>query len=297
MTHRDPGPGTEGRSGRGSGVELSVVTATIGRREKMLRKLEALRRQSLAPQRFEWVVCDNGSSDGTAEALKGEPREFALRTLRVTRNLGPSAGRNAAVSLARGKVLYLSDDDCLPEPDALELHLKAQDRPCVAIGAVIFRDELNGVEESTWTPRKPGYWNVNGANTSIPAASFREVGGFDEKLSGYGGEDVLLGYRLSRSGLPLRAVPQARVVHLGPNPASGDDLEKAGSAGSNAARIAAMHPELRYRLGVHPLLLRAKLALLPPLVPILGARVAGDLAYARGAWQVVTGGQGQEGAR
>ena len=260
---------------------ISVVTATIGRREAMLRKLDALRAQSLPPERFEWLVCENGGEGSLLEELERQPREFALRTAHLPTNLGPSVGRNAAARLASAGVLYLSDDDCLPEPATLERHLAVQGEPCLALGPIDFVD--SGALLSSWRPRRPGYWNVNGANTSLPTEAFRKVGGFDETLAGYGGEDVLLGYRLRRLGLPVRTVEDALTVHLGPSPAAGFDLDKARSAGCNAALIATRFPELRFRLGVSPLLLRAKLVTLAPLAPLLGPKAKWELAYARGA--------------
>lgn len=180
---------------------------------------------------------------------------------------------------ACGRVLYFSDDDCLLGPETLELHLEAQREPCLAVGPIAFHDHDS---QWLWRPRRAGFWNVNGANTSVPAHAFAEVGGFDETLQGYGGEDLLLGYDLVRRGLKVHSVPGAVVDHIGP-PAMAGDLCKARQAGENAARIARRHPELAMRLGVHPGLLLGKSVLLPLLRPWLGKRIETELAYAWGA--------------
>jgi hypothetical protein len=44
------------------------------------------------------------------------------------------------------------------------------------------------------------YWT---GNCAVPADRFREVGGFDEEFQSYGAEDVDLGFRLSRLGMPF----------------------------------------------------------------------------------------------
>src|SRR5690606_29694907 len=113
-------------------------------------------------------------------------------------------------------------------------------------------------ESREWLPGRPGWWNVNGANTSLPLSVFEQVGGFPDYLQGYGGEDVALGYLLVRAGLELRSLPGAAVVHQGPATGRGGDPERWREAGANAARLARHHPATAYRLGVTPWQLRLK---------------------------------------
>lgn len=265
----------------GDAPALSVLTVTRGRRALLGRKVDTLLAQTLAPGRFEWVVCVNGASDGSLAYLEGLVTPFRLTLVALAAPVGVGAARNACAARAAGETLYLSDDDCLLAPDTLRGHLGAQRQPVVAVGGVHFTT-ADGAEIERWLPRRVGYWNVNGANTSLPAAAFRAVGGFDERLCGYGGEDVLLGYRLWRSGVPLRALPEYPVRHLGPNPMRADDPAKAEAAGANAVRIARLEPRLAWRLGVHPLLLALKGAAAPLLAP-WGAAGRGERAYIRGA--------------
>ena len=238
---------------------LSVITVTHNRAELVQQKLAALEQQTLPPETFELVVLANACTDGTIELLKGATPAYGLKVLESDTKLGPAAARNRCAAQAQGRVLYLSDDDCLPDPETLAKHLEAQTKPCVAIGSLTF---IDGDEQEQWSPRNVGFWNLNGANSSVPATAFRAAHGFDETLSGYGGEDVALGYALKK--LPFIAVPNAGARHLGPNPVRSGDLHKARSAGRNAVRLASRYPELAYRLGVHPALLGLKRLLLRP---------------------------------
>jgi glycosyltransferase involved in cell wall biosynthesis len=265
---------------------LSVLTASRNRRELLLAKLASLRRQTLPAGNFEWVICLDGATDGSAGALRRElaarPARFSVTILETEGSEGAGAARNRCAEAARGETLYLSDDDCLLLPGTLERHLEAQSAPAVVLGAITFRSE-GGLDE--WQVRRPRYWHVNGANTSLPAAAFTAAGGFPAWLGGYGGEDIMLGFLLGRAGLPLRAIGDAGVIHEGANTAAGSDPQKSRQAGSNAARIALRYPETAGRLGVA----RWQLALKRPLLPLLGLlgpRGRAEAAYARGAISV-----------
>lgn len=252
--------------------EISVVTVTHNRAEKLERKLAALSAQTLAPERFELCLLLNACTDDTEELLERAPWPFTLRVSVSDTKLSPAQARNRCAHGARGRFLYLSDDDCLPAPETLARHLLAQNEGCVALGGLEFAHE-DTLE--TWQPKRVRFWNLNGANTSVPKDAFWRAGGFDETLTGYGGEDVLLGYALR--DLPFVALPDALATHLGPNPLRGGDLAKARSAGRNAVRIAARYPELAFRLGVSPALLALKRGLFKDR--LLG-RVLEPAAYA-----------------
>ena len=241
-------------------AQLSVITVTHDRGALLRQKLVALARQTLPSEQFELVVLVNACTDETMGLLESARTPYRLRVKTSKALLSPAEARNLCAAAATGHVLYFSDDDCLPAPDTLRRHLAAQRRPCVAVGGLEFV-AANHTEQ--WRPKRVGFWNLNGANTSVPAAAFYGVGGFDASLSGYGGEDVALGYALRK--LPFVALPDAPAAHLGPNPVRSGDLKKAYSAGRNAQRLARRYPALAYRLGVHRALLMLKrFALLGP---------------------------------
>lgn len=239
---------------------ISVLTVTSGRSELLSRQARALERQTLPAERFEWVVCLNGGDDGSEEALRAFDLPFTVRSFPSSRRLSAGAARNACAERTCGSILLFSDDDCLPAPESLAAHVAEQERGlCAAIGGIDFDD---GVRVTAWRPSRVGYWHLNGANSSVPGGVFRAVGGFDEELSGYGGEDLELGFKLARVGLPFRALPSAVTVHQGPDPRTGHDPAKARAAGANAALLSGRAPELRWRVGLHPVQIAVKRALL-----------------------------------
>ena len=61
----------------------------------LLKHLEALNRQSLDPDQYEVIVADDGSNDGTAEAVERFAARYALRYY-SQENSGLAATRKSA---------------------------------------------------------------------------------------------------------------------------------------------------------------------------------------------------------
>ncbi|MBI4506137.1 MAG: glycosyltransferase [Chloroflexi bacterium] len=74
------------------------------------------------PQPYELIVVDNGSTDGTVEALRGEP---GVRLIANAANVGFAAGCNQGLAVARGDFLLLLNNDTLATPGWLEAMLRA----------------------------------------------------------------------------------------------------------------------------------------------------------------------------
>src|SRR5690606_36657784 len=131
--------------------------------------------------------------------------------------------RNLAAEGAHGAVLLLSDDDCLPAPGALAAHLAfhGSEAGAVGIGPLRLPDALRRgarpepFERPAALGRRAWWFNMTGANSSVPAAAFRAVGGYDPDWRGYGGEDPELALRLRAAGLTFRHVPRGDAWHHG----------------------------------------------------------------------------------
>lgn len=98
------------------GVRLTVYTAALNRAHTLHRVHESLKRQTMRD--FEWLVIDDGSSDGTPDLVaKWQTQsDFPIRLHRQGR-CGTAVAFNRAISLARGVLFFQidSDDGCLPE--------------------------------------------------------------------------------------------------------------------------------------------------------------------------------------
>jgi GT2 family glycosyltransferase len=88
----------------------------------------------------------------------------------------------------------------------------------------------------------------------VRRADLLRAGLFDEEFTGYGHEDLELGYRLEKIGLKIRYVPRAVNYHWHPLPFE-ERCEKMRLAGRSTVRFYRKHrdPWIELRLGVNPL--------------------------------------------
>ena len=202
---------------------VSVVIPTYNRVDMLVSCLRALQAQRVARADYEVVVVDDGSTDGTRDALREwtPSAEMALRACSRA-NGGPAAARNDGIRLARGALIAFVDDDCLPEPDWLQ-HLIAAlppDARCAGIGGRIVGEsnvlvaryvDWRGLSEHQRSPEGINYLVT--ANALFHKHCLLEVGGFDERFRSAGGEDPELARRLRARGYYLMATERALVVH------------------------------------------------------------------------------------
>jgi rhamnopyranosyl-N-acetylglucosaminyl-diphospho-decaprenol beta-1,3/1,4-galactofuranosyltransferase len=192
---------------------VTAVVVTYNRRELLLEALAAVHKQSRPADAV--IVVDNASADGTATAVRSQFPGVQLAEL--ARNWGGAGGFAYGISLAMGGVvgsgpaergvagpgpaergvagpglaepgdadlLWLMDDDTVPEPDALHALLAARDaypgrQPALVASRVVWTD---GRAHPMNTPRvKPFVSNGERAaaaaagGTPIRSASFVSI--------------------------------------------------------------------------------------------------------------------------
>jgi glycosyltransferase involved in cell wall biosynthesis len=199
-------------------AEVSVVVATYRRAPLLPRLVAALEEQSLAPERFEVVVCDNGSDDDTSAVLAGLAGRSPLR-LRVVRtavNRGPAAGRELAWRAAEAPVLAFTDDDCQPEPGWLAAGLaemRARGRAVVVGRTVPDPEQEHLLVDFSRTQRVDDARFAQTCNVFYRRADLEASGGFDPGFETPGGEDTDLALRVEALGSPRVHAPAAVVRH------------------------------------------------------------------------------------
>ena len=200
---------------------LSVIIPAHNPGPRLRDLLHRLAAES--PASAEIIVVDDGSTDGTAELAAG-PGGSRFRVIRQPRR-GRAAARNAGARAAAGSALLFLDADVRPAPGITAAHLRhhadgaaaavqGRVRPDPAALTTTFMRARHLYPDLTVRRRaRLSPMHLSAANLSVSAEAFHRIGGFDETFSGYGWEDVDLGWRLARAGVLLRYEPAAAVWH------------------------------------------------------------------------------------
>ena len=198
---------------------VAVVVITHNRREELLL---ALTRLQALPEQPHVVVVDNGSADGTADAVRRDHPEVEL--IASPENLG-AVGRNLGVARLSTPFVAFCDDDTWWDPgslreaaDVLEAH------PRLAIVTARIVVEPGGVEDgivaelrdspvvgADWLPG-PALGSFLAGASVLRREAFTEVGGFNERLW-LGGEEELMAGDLAARGWELCYLEQLTVHH------------------------------------------------------------------------------------
>jgi hypothetical protein len=229
----------------GSGsVDLSVAIVSFNTRDLLLDCIRSVYDHTTAV-RFEIIVVDNNSRDGTVAALR--ERFPTVQVIVNPENRGFSKGVNQALAVSSGRYFLMLNSDTLVRPQALDRMADCLDND-PTIGVVgcrqwtgdgrpyqscfyfpSIRDHLrHAAPLRRWLPRAHAAmaaarridcarsqdvdW-INGACLMVRRQLLEECGGLDEGFFMYF-EDVDLCWQIRRRGYRVRHLADADIVHL-----------------------------------------------------------------------------------
>lgn len=156
-------------------------------------------------QDFEFVILDDASDDGSAEALRAwAGRDRRVRLFESGRPLGLSGSSNAVVREARAPLVARMDADDVAHPERLARQVELmRARPEVVLTGAL----CEGIDAAGRRVRPRDRWRLVRASLFPPfphgsamfrRAAFDAVGGYREDCDGWEDQDLFL--RLSRRG-------------------------------------------------------------------------------------------------
>ncbi len=193
---------------------ISVVIAARNEESTLPHLLKALQAQTYAQQNFEVIVVDDFSTDGTANVFNSFSGN--IRCIQPSVDAAFSSKKKAVeagVKAARGSLVVVTDADCLPQPQWLQLmadihvHRNAvfiaapvkfvHDNSLLQIFQSIDFLTLQGI---TAASVQAGFHSMcNGANLAYTKAAFEEVNGFAGIDKVASGDDMLLMHKIKKS--------------------------------------------------------------------------------------------------
>jgi GT2 family glycosyltransferase len=234
---------------------VTVVVPVLNRREQMLRCLDGIFAQEY--DRYDVVVVDNGSTDGTPEACRARAAQEARIDLRVEAVAGlVGAARNAGARIAAGELVAYTDSDCIPTPGWLAEGVKpfASDPSVGVVSGPTLPEEQPGRWAATQDIRDQT-WRFEACNVIFRREALLAVEGFDETRTMW--EDTVAGFSVMRSGWSAAFAPDAVVHHDVTYPGYGWHLRRVLRYGE-VASVIGRYPEIADRLLWHRYFLRPR---------------------------------------
>ncbi|MFA5104266.1 MAG: glycosyltransferase [Candidatus Margulisiibacteriota bacterium] len=229
-------------------TDISVVIPTYNRKNILLRTIKSLFDQTYPKDKYEIIIVDDGSADGTMEAV-----EKIVRTENCTGGLpagkagfktrpdvsyikqspskkGPAAANNLGIKAAKGKYILLMNNDVIADPRLIEEHMKDHvnashakhqqrtGKDIIVQGRVINTSSMEelGKKHKGYTG---GYNNFSFGyfttwNCSLSKEILLKAGLFDEDFRNLCWEDVELGFRLRKMGIKQKNNKNAFGYHF-----------------------------------------------------------------------------------
>ncbi len=222
----------------------------------------ALRRQT--EQRFETIVVDNASTDGSLEWLAEQPD---IRVIPNSANQGFAPATNQGIRAGTTPFVALLNNDTEPDPQWLEISLKGMDDPRVGsvTGVLLFAghpdmvqsagismdraaiawDRFGGLPRTHPAVQQPAeIFGASGGAALYRRAMLDNIGLLNERYFAYL-EDVELAWRAQKAGWICRYEPHASVLHHTSATSGEGSPFKQQLLGRNKVWLVAQHAPVR----------------------------------------------------
>lgn len=219
---------------------VSIIIPTWNKKDFILDCLKQISQLKLNLP-FELIIIENGSTDGSLEAIKQFSPNFQLQILAQKTNLGFAPAINLAAKKAQYNYLYLMNNDMVLKKDTLQKiinfaqKLIAEKQPFFSLASqVFFFDPEKSREESgkTYASVKYGFLRVahvldekilqensptlyaGGGSSLFNKSLFLQLGGYDAaSYKPLYGEDLDLGFLAWRFGFPSYYCADSQIIH------------------------------------------------------------------------------------
>lgn len=239
-------------------MEVSVVVPTYNRIDTLRVVLPSLLDQTAPANAYEIVIADSQSADGTAEYVRETIASAGEDRLRYVPGPygGRAAARNAGIAASRAPVVLFTDADIIASSDLIERHATGHRSPGERVAVVGCELQVRSLEDYRLqrddaasrrplhpaTRKRLSWLYFLTGNASVRRDDLLAVGAFDESFTGYGHEDLELGYRLEKSGVEVRYDPDAINYHWHPVGYT-EQIGRMELAGVSTVRFYRKHPD------------------------------------------------------
>lgn len=227
-------------------IDLSIIILSFNTKELLRECLLSIKMYEAGSRKYEIILVDNASTDGSADMVKEEFNNVTL--IANKKNVGYSRGNNQGVEKAKGRYVLFLNADTLVYDETLATMVQFMDEYTKA-GAATCRVELpTGALDDSCHRGFPTPWrsfcHFSGLSKTFPKVPFfagyslsymdlkktheidscsgalmivrreagEEVGWWDEDFFWYG-DDLDFCYRLKEKNWKIYFVPEVKILH------------------------------------------------------------------------------------
>jgi|LSQX01.2.fsa_nt_gb GT2 family glycosyltransferase len=208
---------------------ISIIIVNYKTPDLVIRCLESIF-ENPPSLRFEIVIVDNGSQDGSFEKIS---QDFpSVKWFQNERNVGFGRANNLGISISTGKYVLLLNSDMIVTPRTIESCLnEIENKPEVGVLSCKLVNEDGSFQKSTysvasfrklldqnlfinklWPMGKEPVEAVQGSFMLIPRKVLDEVGGFDPDFFLYS-EEIELCHRIAKAGYSIHYFDNVSAIH------------------------------------------------------------------------------------
>jgi glycosyltransferase involved in cell wall biosynthesis len=132
-------------------MNISIIIPTLNKLPRLKLTIESIRNQDYPKEKYEVIIVDNGSTDGTADYISEISDQLPIIYCKQKQR-GRAVSRNFGVEYAHNDLLVFTDDDCIVSPEFLYQHALFQNDYDIVHGKIInmaslkfFQDPTEGV--------------------------------------------------------------------------------------------------------------------------------------------------------
>lgn len=209
--------------------EITVLLTTRDRAASLDRTLDSIARCMAPAAEWELIVCDNGSTDGTAAVIEKWKASLPIRSVFEAR-AGKNIALNAGLRIAVGSLLVFTDDDVIVDHGWLRAYEEVAARHT---GKLVFGGAIEAV-----LPDGAPRWLLD-ASFAAPAFAHLPLAGGERVMEGlpFGGN-----FSLRREALGIATFDEKVGPDGTPNYAMGSEtscLQSLANAGHRAVAVPA----------------------------------------------------------
>ncbi len=206
----------------------SIIVPSYNRKDEIKELIGSFKKLNFPADRYELIIADDGSTDGTAEFVSDFIKQNSLPLKYYSQqNRGPGAARNLGMEKAIGDFFIFIDSDCTVDKNWLAyIDDTLQRTQADAFGGPdSFRDDfpplLKAINYSMTAflttggirghgKKKAGKFYPRSFNMGLSRALHEKIGGFGSLRHG---QDIEFSNRIIRSGAQIARIQKAIVYH------------------------------------------------------------------------------------